>query len=65
MTLPRVERGIAFERVSFGYNSEKVLRDVSFELRKGETVAVVGRSGAGKSTLVALIPRFYEVGPAR
>jgi subfamily B ATP-binding cassette protein MsbA len=62
VALARVERGIAFDRVSFGYNNETILRDVSFELRKGQTVAVVGRSGAGKSTLVALIARFYDVG---
>ena len=62
VALPRVERGIAFDRVSFGYNDETVLRDVSFQLRKGATVAVVGRSGAGKSTLVALIARFYDIG---
>jgi subfamily B ATP-binding cassette protein MsbA len=62
VALPRVERGIAFDRVSFGYDDEAVLRDVTFELGKGETVAVVGRSGAGKSTLVALIARFYDVG---
>jgi subfamily B ATP-binding cassette protein MsbA len=62
VALPRVERGIAFDRVSFGYDDETVLRDVSFQLRKGATVAVVGRSGAGKSTLVALIARFYDVG---
>ena len=62
VALPRVEQGIAFDRVSFGYDEETILRDVSFELRKGQTVAVVGRSGAGKSTLVALIARFYDVG---
>jgi subfamily B ATP-binding cassette protein MsbA len=51
---------LAFDRVSFAYDSEPVLRDVSFVARRGEVVALVGASGAGKSTLVDLIPRFYE-----
>ena len=52
--------GIAFDRVSFAYDGEPVLSDISFAAQKGEIVALVGASGAGKSTLVDLIPRFYE-----
>ena len=51
---------LVFDSVSFAYETEPVLRDVSFSARRGEVVALVGASGAGKSTLVDLIPRFYE-----
>jgi len=51
---------IEFRNVWFGYEHEPVLKDVSLTIRKGQTVAVVGRSGGGKSTLVDLIPRFID-----
>jgi len=52
---------IAFSNVSFEYaKSERVLRDISFNLAKKETVALVGHSGAGKTTLINLILKFYE-----
>jgi subfamily B ATP-binding cassette protein MsbA len=52
---------IEYHGVSFSYGEEAaVLRDVSFEVRRGEVVAIVGPSGAGKTTLVDLLPRFYE-----
>jgi subfamily B ATP-binding cassette protein MsbA len=54
------DRAVEFENVSFAYETEPVLNDVSFVAPKGSIVALVGASGAGKSTLVDLIPRFYE-----
>jgi len=54
---------IKFKDVSFTYieNDEKVLDNVSFDIKKGYVVALVGESGAGKSTIADLVPRFYDV----
>ncbi len=52
---------IEFDHVSFKYNHDWVIRDLSFTVRKGEVVALVGATGAGKSTIVQLLPRLYEV----
>ena len=52
---------IAFDNITFSYNdSNMTLQNISFEVKAGETIAIVGRSGGGKSTLVNLLPRFYE-----
>lgn len=55
---------IRFENVSFRYNDQQaapVLQDLSFEVKQGQMVALVGRSGEGKSTIAKLLPRFYDV----
>ncbi len=51
---------IEFRGVWFSYNTEPVLRDICLKIRKGQTVAIVGKSGAGKSTLADLLPRFID-----
>lgn len=54
---------ITFENVDFKYkdSDEKILKNINFTVKKGETMAFVGNSGGGKSTLVNLIPRFFDV----
>ena len=57
------DTAIEFRNVSFSYNdsSENVLTDISFSLRKGQTLGIIGATGSGKSTLAALIARLYDV----
>ncbi|MBE3086068.1 MAG: ABC transporter ATP-binding protein, partial [Bacteroidetes bacterium] len=52
---------IEFKGSWYAYNSEPVLKDINLKIKKGQTVAIVGKSGAGKSTLADLIPRFMDV----
>jgi ATP-binding cassette subfamily B protein len=52
---------VIFERVNFGYNGKPVLEDISFEVRAGETIAIVGETGSGKTTLTRLINRIFDV----
>ena len=53
---PKIQGNIIFENVSFGYTSDKpVLEDISFEIEKGKTLAILGRTGSGKSTLLHLL----------
>lgn len=59
--LQELRDSIEFDRVSFRYGDQWVLRDVSFQVKKGEAVALVGPTGSGKSTLAQLLPRIYDV----
>ncbi|WP_196890846.1 ABC transporter ATP-binding protein [Aureivirga marina] len=61
-TAPNFRGDIAFENVRFSYiQGEEVLKGVSFDVKAGETIAIVGATGAGKSTIINLINRFYEI----
>ncbi|MFO7852728.1 MAG: ABC transporter ATP-binding protein [Bacteroidota bacterium] len=55
------DKEIKYDRVSFAYNKDLVLKDITLTVKKGQTVAIVGKSGSGKSTLVDLLPRFMDV----
>ncbi len=60
--LPPIEGRVTFDDVTFSYDPEKViLKNVSFQVEPGQTIALVGPTGAGKSTVVNLISRFYDV----
>lgn len=61
MDLAGLESEIEFENVSFRYNDQWIIKNVSFKIQKGQSVALVGPTGAGKSTLVQLLPRLYDV----
>ena len=57
----RMEGGIEFDHVSFNIDSKEILTDVSFSVKPGQTVAVMGPTGSGKTTLIHLLARFYDV----
>lgn len=59
---PEIQGQVEFKNVSFAYKNsdEPVLKDISFKIDKGETVAIIGSTGSGKSTLINLIPRLYD-----
>ncbi len=60
--LPEIKGEVVFDHVSFAYDADtKVLNDVSFCIKPGETIALVGPTGAGKTTIVNLISRFYDI----
>ena len=63
--LPDIKGEVTFDHVTFGYDEEKVLDDVSFVIKPGETIAIVGPTGAGKSTIINLISRFYDANEGR
>jgi len=65
--VPNDLRGeILFDRVAFAYEADvPVLRDVSFQVKPGEFIGIVGPTGSGKSTIASLIPRFYDVTDGR
>ena len=61
-TIKNVEGHFKFENVNFSYNGEeKIIKDLSFEIKPNETVAFVGKSGAGKTTIFSLLDKLYTI----
>lgn len=64
--LENIKGNVVFENVSFGYREDvKIFKDISFEVKEGDIIALVGPTGAGKTTIVNLISRFYDVSSGR
>ena len=60
--MPDIKGDVSFENVSFSYeDGTRVLEDLSFEVKAGQSIALVGPTGAGKTTIVSLISRFYDI----
>ena len=60
ISISEFKDNIKFDKVYFKYNTEPVLKNISLEIKKGQTIALVGQSGGGKSTLADLLPRFID-----
>ena len=56
-----IKNSISFNNVYFAYKNKNVLKDISFKIKKGDKIAIVGPSGSGKSTIIDLISKFYKV----
>ena len=60
--ITEIRDSISFENVSFGYTpNEKIIKNLTFDVKKGEKIAIVGETGAGKTTIVKLLMRFYDI----
>jgi len=60
--IKEIREGITFDSVSFSYTpNEKIIRNLSFNVKKGQKIAIVGETGAGKTTIVKLLMRFYDI----
>lgn len=59
--IKNMEVGLEYKNVSFSYGERPVLKNVSIQIPKGKTIALVGQSGSGKTTFVDLLPRFYDI----
>ncbi|WP_219335174.1 ABC transporter ATP-binding protein [Oenococcus oeni] len=61
INFPKISRGINLENVSFAYEKEETIHDITFSIPFGKTTALVGRSGSGKTTITKLIDRLYDL----